>query len=98
MDLESVKKLLITKRDYITIIVFSIILLFSMYTHEPWGDEMQAWSIARSSRGFLDLYYNLRYEGNAGLWHLLLFFASKISRSHILMQAINAFFAVGVVD
>jgi len=40
--------------------------------HEPWGDEAQAWLIARDS-SLLDIFLKrLHYEGTPGLWHLFL--------------------------
>jgi len=41
--------------------------------HEAWFDEAQAWLLARDS-GLWELFAErLRYEGNPGLWHLILF-------------------------
>jgi len=41
--------------------------------HEAWFDEAQAWLLARDS-GLWELFAErLRYEGNPGLWHVILF-------------------------
>ncbi len=67
-------------------VFYIIILAAGMYHHEMWRDELQAWSIARDSTNFLDLYKNLRYEGTPGLWHLCLFFLSRVTRNPVVMQ------------
>ncbi len=43
-----------------------------IWTHVPWGDELQATALARESHDLADWYWNFRYEGHAPLWHLLL--------------------------
>lgn len=45
--------------------------------HEPWFDEAQAWLIARDSN-LLDLLPRLAYEGQPGLWHLILMLPAKL--------------------
>jgi len=60
-----------------------------------WGDELQAWLIARDSTSFFDLLHNLRYEGHPGLWHLLLYIPAHVSWNPVSMQVINFFIAVG---
>jgi hypothetical protein len=46
--------------------------------HEKWADEAQAWLLARD----LDLralwFSELRYEGNPGLWHFILWLAQRL--------------------
>ena len=38
----------------------------------PWGDEAQAWMLARGNGLWALFRYRLHYEGTPGLWHLLL--------------------------
>ncbi|WP_420382837.1 hypothetical protein [Novosphingobium sp.] len=46
--------------------------------HEAWFDEMQAWLLARdNSFGTLIGYY-ARYEGTPGLWHAVLWVATRV--------------------
>jgi hypothetical protein len=45
--------------------------------HEPWFDEAQAWLIARDS-SLLELFPRLAYEGQPGLWHLMLMLPAKL--------------------
>jgi hypothetical protein len=44
-----------------------------MFHHEIWLDEAQHFLIARDSSSFLDVYYNMRYDGHPRLWNFLLF-------------------------
>ena len=45
--------------------------------HEPWFDEAQAWLIARDSN-LANLVPRLAYEGQPGLWHLILMLPAKL--------------------
>ena len=51
-----------------------------------WGDEMQAWALARNASSLSQLYYNLRYEGNPGLFHLFLFVASRFTDNYFFLK------------
>lgn len=54
--------------------------------HEPWADEAQAWMLARSlSLGQLFHTY-LRFEGQPGLWHLLLWTLTRLHVPYAGMQ------------
>lgn len=54
--------------------------------HEPWADEAQAWMLARSlSLGQLFATY-LRYEGQPGLWHGLLWALIRLHVSYAGMH------------
>lgn len=67
-------------------ICFVVVGIFGIFAHELWRDETQAWLFARDSSGLLDLLKNLRYEGHPPLWHVSLFFASRIIDSPVIMQ------------
>lgn len=66
------------------------IFLFSFFYHENWIDETQAWLIARDSNNIAVLLHNIRYEGHAILWYLLLFIPSHLGGSMTYMKLINA--------
>jgi len=62
--------------------------------HEPWFDEAQAWLLARDS-GVVELFADrLRYEGNPGLWHLLLVPLAKLGAPYAAMSWLAAAIAV----
>ncbi len=61
----------------------------TMLAHQMWRDEIQAWLIARDSRGIVDLIHNLRYEGHPALWYLLLIPLTRLSRDPVLMQGLQ---------
>ena len=64
--------------NYIVLLAYSAVVLFTVRYHEKWADEAQAWLIARD----LDLktiwFHELRYEGHPGLWHTILWIAQHI--------------------
>lgn len=59
-------------------------LVLTCLAHEAWGDEAQAWFLARFSSGFVDLLVGdaRAYEGHPFLWFWLLRAASKITTSY----------------
>lgn len=55
--------------------------------HELWRDEMSCWIMARNSDGLADLLTGVRrYEGHPILWYYVLYLASRISRSVVLLH------------
>jgi len=55
---------------------------------------MQAWALARNANSISQLYYNLRYEGNPGLFHLFLFVASRFTDNYYFLKYFNFLFIV----
>lgn len=55
--------------------------------HVMWRDELQAWMIAVESRpSLVELWFNMSYEPQPGLWYLLLWLLSHLSTDPFLMQ------------
>ena len=46
--------------------------------HEPWGDEAQAWLMARDLPIWQLLHTFIRYEGQPAVWHVLLWAATRL--------------------
>jgi len=64
--------------------------------HAMWGDELQAFMIALASRGPLELFHNLRYEGHPGLWHALLWLVTRFTADPLAMQILHLALALAV--
>lgn len=77
--------------------LFFAAALINILNHEMWRDELQGWLLARDSATIGDLFRNTRYEGHPILWHLGLFFISKISHNPFFMQIYHLLIATGVV-
>ncbi len=77
--------------------IFFIVGLFNILNHEMWRDELQAWLLARESTSVTDLFHNIRYEGHPGLWHLVLFFITRLTHNPVFMQVAHLFMAAGAV-
>jgi len=83
----------------------SIPLVLSFFTvgfigilnHEIWGDEFQAWMIARDSSSIIHLFQNLRYEGHPGLWYLGLYLITRFTHNPLFMQIYHLFIATVTV-
>ena len=44
--------------------LYIAVLSYTMVHHELWGDELQAWNLAKASVSFPDLITNTRFEGH----------------------------------
>jgi len=64
--------------DFAVLGIWISVVGFTLRYHEKWGDEAQAWLLARDlSLGTL-WFKELRYEGSPGLWHTILWFAQRV--------------------
>ena len=83
--------------ECIAFALYCCIQVWMVLVHEPWGDEAQAWLLARDN-SLLDLFYRrLHYEGTPGLWHLLLWIETRLGVSYRGMHFITSgLAAVGV--
>jgi len=77
------------------VLAFLIFGFIGILNHEMWGDELQAWLIARDSSSIVDLFRNLKYEGHPGLWHLSLHVLSKFTHNPVVMQIFHLLLAAG---
>lgn len=66
-------------------IVYLITTLFLVLRHEIWGDEGQAWQIAKTL-STLDIIKQMKYEGHSCLWHLILSIPAKLGLTSISMN------------
>ncbi|MFM2224573.1 MAG: hypothetical protein RJA07_775 [Bacteroidota bacterium] len=67
----SVSKRLELLLKIISSILFLIISFALFYFHEPWRDELQAFSLVRNSHSIVELYQMVRYEGHPLGWYIL---------------------------
>ncbi len=75
--------------QYAVFAAFGILLAVGLARHQIYGDEAQAWLIARDSHGLMDLAGHLRYEGHPALWYLLLCIPAHLGWGVAAMKAIN---------
>ena len=66
--------------------LFAILLALVTSRHAMFGDEAQAWLIARDSGNLLELAHHLRYEGHPALWYLLIYLPAHLSASLVWMS------------
>ncbi|MEW6733270.1 MAG: hypothetical protein AB1489_18220, partial [Acidobacteriota bacterium] len=78
-------------------ITFLLLGLIGLNHHEMWGDELQAWLIARDSQSIPDLFHNLRYEGHPALWHIGLYLLSRFTHDPIAMQVFHLLLATTAI-
>jgi len=58
--------------DATTLAIYALLLAWTVWHHEPWADESQAWLLARDS-SFRELVFRrMHYEGTPVLWQTIL--------------------------
>ena len=83
------------RAEWIVWMLFIGVLLFAMYVHEPWFDEIQAWFIAQDAP-WKDLLFVLpHYEGHPPFFHLLLAIPARLGISGTLgLPLVGALFSI----
>lgn len=86
-----------TAFTYLLTTIFFVFSLIGIINHEIWGDEAQAWLIARDSVSLLNLRQNLQYEGHPALWHICLFIISRFTHNPLAMQIFHILTATAAI-
>ncbi|MDQ6760893.1 MAG: hypothetical protein M3Z32_13655, partial [Acidobacteriota bacterium] len=85
---------------YSALSIYACLVACSLWRHEPWADEAQAWLLARDG-GLLKLWSSLlHYEGTPGLWHTLLWGLIQLGapyRAAGVLSAVLGFLAAVIV-
>lgn len=80
-------------------LIFVLLAVFNsvrLFRHPMWSDEMQDFLLAAGSSSPFDLFLKLKYEGHAGLWHLLLWVLTRFTSDPVWMQALHLLIALGI--
>jgi hypothetical protein len=78
-------------RKSLILLSYLLLIAFSIWHHEMWRDEIQAWDIVLNSDSVLELFQNIRYEGHPLLWFLLLWPFTFITDSPYAIQFAHFF-------
>ena len=77
----------------ITFILYVIIIGFTIFHHELWGDEIHSWNIVKASGSFSQLIQNTRYEGHPPVWYIILWTVSKFTNDPLYIQLVHVLIA-----
>jgi hypothetical protein len=77
--------------------IFLSLSIIGLLNHEMWGDELESWLLAKDSPSIVNLISNMRYTGHPGLWHVCLYFLSKLSPNPVIMQGFHLLLATSVI-
>jgi len=77
------------RREAAVLLAYVAALALVLMRHEMWGDELQAWLLARDSASLADLWRNTRLEGHPLLWHILLWVVTRATTAPWVMQALH---------
>jgi hypothetical protein len=82
-------------------ILYSIVLIllfgYLSYLHVYWGDESQAYLIARDCVNIFELLNVVSYEATPPGWHLLLYSLNKLIAAPYVMKLLNFVFFIGII-
>lgn len=82
---------------WLLLLAYAALVFSGLLRHEIWMDEAHHWLIPRDSPSFFALLSNLRYEGHPGLWNVLLYGLTAVSREVWMMQWLHGTIAVGTM-
>ena len=77
----------------ISLVLYTAIIIFSAYHHEPWRDEAQLWLLTRD-HGLLFMLDSISYDGHPLLWPLLLHPFAALGFPYATMFIIHIVIAV----
>ncbi len=66
------------------------LLLWNLWHHRMWGDEIQAWLICCASSNPAELIQNLEFEGHPALWYLILWPFSLLTSNPVVLKWVQA--------
>ncbi|MGZ3650987.1 MAG: hypothetical protein ACXVCI_10025 [Bdellovibrionota bacterium] len=75
-------------------LLYVAIVFAGVMHHEPGIREAQTWQLAKNSTITELLFRHMRYEGNPGLWHLLLMLPTKLGLPYKSANFMSAFCSV----
>ena len=81
--------------DRLTWAVHAVVVAALGWRHEPWRDELQAWSIAMATDAPWGLFPNTRLEGRPPGWQLVLWPFAQLTTSVRMLQLVA--FVVGLI-
>lgn len=79
------------KFNFLTIFLWTVLVVFSIFHHELWRDEAQAWCLVRDLN-FVDVFKMVRIEGHPIFWYFVLFPFAKLGFPVEVMQGISFLF------
>jgi len=82
---------------FLLLILAAALGIISVYYHEMWRDESQAFLIVRDSKNLAELWQNVRYEGHPILWYLILYLSYHIFPSIYTIQIIHLLIGLSIV-
>ena len=82
---------------WLILIAYVVFAAITIAHHEPWGDELHSWNIAKASTGFFNLIHNTRYEGHPPVWYIVMWAIAQFTHNFFYVQMFHLVFAVLVV-
>ena len=77
--------------------VFLLLSIVGVLHHEMWRDELENWLVPRDSSSLAELFHIRRYGGHPGLWYLILYPISRVTRDPFAMQLVHVLLASGAI-
>lgn len=73
----------------IAFLLYGLLAVYAVMHHEPWGDEIHSWNIAKGSASYFDVIQNSRYEGHPPTWYSIMWIVSKFTHHFMGVQVVH---------
>jgi hypothetical protein len=77
--------------------VWSVLVVIGTVRHEYWRDEVRALSLARNASSAPGLLASMANEGHPILWHFLLYLASGLTSSNLILPIVSLSVAAAAI-
>ena len=65
------------KLDLFVFLGVALLLIFSVFHHVMWRDELQVWMVVRESPSIESLFHNLKFEWHPAAWYVLVWILQR---------------------
>lgn len=77
--------------------IYAVSVIFFIFFHEVWRDEVRALNYATEAKSVLDLFVNLRNESHPALWHIILYVGYHIFQTKAVLQIFNVVISIAAI-
>jgi len=74
-------------------LIYLAVAIGAVWHHEPWGDEIHSWNIAKGSATYAEMIYNSRFEGHPPTWYTIMWMLSRFTHDFFYVQLVHLLIA-----
>lgn len=66
-------------RNYLLFTAYTAVAVIAVFSHELWGDELEAWCVIKASPDYLDLLFHRPKDAHPIIWNTITFLVAKLA-------------------